>query len=106
MRDWPVPPAAIEPVRRAMFRVALPDELARDGDTEADPERSRWELLEDGRPLGPAHVAQPTIVKFGAGRYAHVGAELLFSSSDGTSPRDNGRSYVLRKRVLSLAPGS
>ena len=102
VREWPVPAAAIEPVRRAMQRVALPEELAIDGDTEADPERSRWQLLEDGRTLGPSHTAQPTIVKFGGGRYAHLGGELFFSASDTTLPRDNGRAYVLRKRVLAL----
>jgi hypothetical protein len=103
--EWPVPTAAVEPVRRAMVKVALPEWIAADGDTEADPERSRWELLEDGRPLGPAHTLLPTIVIYGQGRYAHLGGELYFTASDDTSPRDNGRSYVLRKRRLTLQPG-
>jgi hypothetical protein len=103
--EWAIPAEAVRTVRHAMVSVALPDWIAADGDTEADPERSRWELLEDGRPLGPAHTLLPTIVIYGKGRYAHVGGELFFTASDDSSPRENGRSYVLRKRRMALQPG-
>jgi len=51
-------------------------------------------LLEDGKPLGPAHSAHADIRKEGGGRYSHWGARTLwFSTSDHTDPRTNGREY-------------
>lgn len=57
--------------------------------------RSRLVLLEDGRPLGPAHALHDEVRALGAGRYSHWGRRLLFSTSDGTDPRTNGRTYSL-----------
>jgi SAM-dependent methyltransferase len=53
-------------------------------------------LLEDGRPLGPAHYLHDAIRLKGEGRYSHWKNQVYFSSSDNTSPRENGRRYVLR----------
>jgi len=51
-------------------------------------------LLEDGKPLGPAHSAHADIRKEGGGRYSHWGARTLwFSASDNSDPRTNGREY-------------
>ncbi|NPV48088.1 MAG: hypothetical protein HPY69_14130 [Armatimonadetes bacterium] len=51
-------------------------------------------LLEDGRPLGPAHAAHADIRKTGGGLYSHWGAHTVyFSTSDNTDPRTNGREY-------------
>jgi len=98
-----IAPGAIEPVRGHLHRAELPrggdDELRlwlSRGDGPDAPRRSPWTLLEDGRPLGPAHSAHRAIVASGGGRYSHWGDALLFSSSDGTSPVTNGRRYVLR----------
>jgi hypothetical protein len=56
-------------------------------------------LLEDGRPLGPAHSLHNAIRLFGRGRYSHwrqgAGITLYFSSSDNTNPNDNGRNYSI-----------
>lgn len=98
-----IPAAAITHVRGHLYRATLPlgDDaeqtrwLARGDDVEA-PRRSPWALLEDGRPLGPSHSAHHAIVASGAGRFSHWEDEVLFSSSDGTSPITNGRTYVLR----------
>lgn len=59
-------------------------------------------LLEDGKPLGPAHSAHADIRKQGKGRYSHWGARSLwFSTSDNSDPRTNGREY----KVVYPAPG-
>jgi hypothetical protein len=51
-------------------------------------------LLEDGKPLGPAHSAHADIRKEGQGRYSHWGARTFwFSASDNSDPRTNGREY-------------
>ena len=53
-------------------------------------------LMENGRTLGPGHVAHDLIRAKGRRRYSHWRREVYFSTSDGTSPRDNGRRYSLR----------
>jgi hypothetical protein len=56
--------------------------------------RSDLVLLEDGKPLGPAHSAHVDIRKTGGGLYSHWGAHsVYFSPSDNTDPRTNGREY-------------
>jgi len=57
---------------------------------------STLELLEDGRPLGPSHTYQEYVARLGQGRFLHRANEVLFSSSDGSDPRTNGRAYSLR----------
>jgi SAM-dependent methyltransferase len=52
-------------------------------------------VFENKVPLGPAHALHSDIVKFGAGRFSHWGSELLFSSSDNSDPRSNGRNYEI-----------
>jgi hypothetical protein len=56
-------------------------------------------LFEDGRPLGPARSAHDRIRQFGGGAYSHWGSQLLFSSSDNTDPRTNGRRYHVEERA-------
>lgn len=59
-------------------------------------------LYEDMKPLGPGHSDLRSINEKGLGRYAHVNEsvhserdldEYLFSTSDNSDPRTNGRSY-------------
>ena len=60
---------------------------------------SNLELFENGKPLGPAHAYAIEISTTGAGRYSHWGAVdsvLLFSTSDNSDPRTNGRTYSVR----------
>lgn len=52
------------------------------------------EAFEDGKPLHPETEPQITIKDFGPGGARFAIAR--FSSSDGSHPRDNGRSYSLR----------
>lgn len=65
------------------------------GDAQEDPGHSRLQVLEDGVPLGPAHALHSDIADEGEGRYSHWGDSLLFSSSDNSDPRTNGRAYHL-----------
>jgi len=67
-------------------------------DKEQTPKRSRLWLLEDGRPLGPAHVNHQDIADLGAGRFSHWEDVLYFSASDNTDPNSNGRIYEVTLR--------
>ena len=70
----------------------LPDSVT-PGDT-VDASGSPLLLLEDDRMLGPAHAPHAAIRADGGGRYSHWHTALLFSSSDGSDPNTNGRTYV------------
>jgi cephalosporin hydroxylase len=63
------------------------------GDSLKGPTESTARLFEDGQEIGPAHSSHQEIEDLGAGRFSHWGDELYFSSSDGSSPAKNGRSY-------------
>lgn len=52
-------------------------------------------LLEDGRELGPVCPMHRTIREVGGGLYSHWSDQLIFSTSDGSDPRSNGRQYSL-----------
>jgi predicted O-methyltransferase YrrM len=52
-------------------------------------------LLEDGEPLGPAHCLHDDIRQQGRGRYSHWNGYILFSASDNSDPRFNGRRYAI-----------
>lgn len=94
-RGWRLPVDAAVPDGGQSWHVTLPADwrpLASDSD---DPERSRVVLLEDGAPLGPANASHSRIDTQGEGRFSHWGNLLYFSSSDGSDPRHNGRTYEL-----------
>ena len=58
------------------------------------PGRTRIVLLEDGKPLGPAHNPHEDTRIHGMGRWSHWGARAIqFSTSDNSDPRTNGRQY-------------
>lgn len=58
--------------------------------------RSDLLLLEDGQPLGPMNALQDRVRGVGRGAYSHWQSELVFSTSDNTDPRTNGRRYQIR----------
>jgi hypothetical protein len=74
----------------------LPD-LIYPEDSNAGPNSSTLEIKENDRPLGPAHAPHSEIAALGEGRYSHWQTYLLFSSSDNTDPRSNGRVYSLSR---------
>ncbi len=72
------------------WRVAV----AHVGDVLATDRRSTLQLYEDDLPLGPRNCMHVDVDKGGVGRYSHWRQELLFSTSDGSDPNTNGRSYT------------
>src|SRR5262249_8699264 len=61
-------------------------------------------LLEDGRPLPYPHQIYRSIQDEGQGRYSHWGTGAVFSATDNSDPRTNGRVYTARvPRRLGLA---
>lgn len=81
------------------FAVAVPDQwYGEDADSVEDGALSNIAIYEDGAPLGPAHTTQQDdIATIGRGRFLHwnngVSSYFIFSSSDNSDPRTNGRSY-------------
>jgi hypothetical protein len=76
-----------------VFAVKFP-ELEGLSDTMDQPTRSPFILYEGTRPLGPPHSDHVEIMKYGHGRFSHwTQSGFIFSSSDGTNPRYNGRAY-------------
>ncbi|MBJ7413855.1 MAG: methyltransferase domain-containing protein [Niveispirillum sp.] len=57
--------------------------------------RSNTVLLEDGKPLGPAHALHQDIAQKGRGAFSHWQQGLWFSTSDNSNPNNNGREYSI-----------
>ena len=55
--------------------------------------RSDLRLFEDGVEIGPGRSTHADVRRFGAGRFSHWGNKIYFSSSDGSPPESNGRTY-------------
>lgn len=71
--------------------------LSRYADSEQSPFRSPFVLREDGHPLQP-HALHADI-RIGTGKFSHWNDSLYFSSTDGTDPFKNGRSYVFAGKI-------
>jgi hypothetical protein len=85
------------------YRIAVPAPplpgLRVSGDTPKARNASSMILVENGRPLGPAHAAHYAIAMLGAGRFSHWGPRgILFSASDNSDPRTNGKEYTAQIR--------
>jgi hypothetical protein len=82
------------------FTVRIPS-LEQLADSVTAPTQSPFLLFENDRALGPAHSTHVDIATLGHGRFSHwTGAGFIFSSSDGTSPQSNGRTYL----AVRMAP--
>jgi hypothetical protein len=70
--------------------------------------RSTIAIYEDGRPLGPPHSTHADVADIGRGRFSHYRNRqsiFVFSSSDNTDPRTNGRAYwVVKPDVVEPPP--
>lgn len=75
-----------------------------DGDRIGSRSRSHLSLYEDGRPLGPAHAPHGVLQTQGEGRFSHWNHLLLFSTSDNSDPRTNGRVYSVSAKARIAAP--
>jgi SAM-dependent methyltransferase len=89
-----LPPDRIEPLAGRAFRAILPA-CVPPGNLSEDDRSANLALYEGHLPLGPAHAARERIIEAGAGRFVQQGRVLIFSASDETDPRHNGRRYVL-----------
>jgi len=65
-------------------------------DRPENPYQSRAVLYEDGKPLPAPHAIHQDIDESGEGRYSLWQGTLIFSSSDNTDPRSNGRTYTIK----------
>jgi hypothetical protein len=54
------------------------------------------ELYENGRRLGPSDSLPDLVRRVGKGAFSQRGRELLFSTTDGSSPLTNQRGYLVR----------
>jgi hypothetical protein len=77
------------------FRVAVPDLQHVSDDKTPSRDRSPVFVFEDKRQLAMPHALHAEIVAFGQGRFSHWADYILFSTSDNSDPRSNGRSYEL-----------
>jgi GDSL-like Lipase/Acylhydrolase family len=78
--------------------------LAAPSDDMNSPQRSNGLVLENGRPLGPAHSLHDTIRQHGGGLFSHWQNWLIFSARDGSDPRQNGRTYTFEARHFLVEP--
>jgi hypothetical protein len=78
-----------------MFGAYLPD-LAHLAD-DVDPGRDSSPVLvfEDKQQLRHPHSLHADVTRIGAGRFSHWRDEVLFSSTDNSDPRTNGRIYEI-----------
>ena len=91
-----VEPAVMSHETGKCYLIALPEAVGESDDND-HPARSTLVMLENGKPLKSAHAIHGDIRKLGDGRYSHWGHHVMFSSSDGTDPRTNGRKYTIAK---------
>jgi hypothetical protein len=97
----PKPPGAVFRLNRPFFEnpgskfvVAVPvPSLENLSDSMEFPARSPFTLYENATPMGPAHTIHVEIGEYGHGRFSHWNSDFIFSSSDGTNPKTNGRTY-------------
>ncbi len=83
-------------------------------DTTSAPTRSILRIFENGIELGPAHSSHTNVRNLGTGRFSHwddgsgtAGAvALLFSASDNTNPKTNGRTYTYQVGSSASPPAA
>jgi 2-polyprenyl-3-methyl-5-hydroxy-6-metoxy-1,4-benzoquinol methylase len=78
-----------------MFGVTRPELWQLADNATSSNDSSPLFIFEDKKQLTLPHSIHADIVKFGGGRFSHWGREILFSSSDNSDPRSNGRLYEL-----------
>lgn len=64
-------------------------------DSMTNPQLSRARLLENGAVIGPMHASHADIASVGYGRFSHWDNHIVFSASDNSDPRTNGRTYAM-----------
>ena len=99
-------PDKIDPFGGSAYRASLPTTFtplfAASGDDVPGESWSNLTVSEDERPLGPPHAPHAQIRSEGLGAYSHWGDSVVFSATDGSDPRDNGRSYRIAYRTFPV----
>jgi hypothetical protein len=101
-RNVPVTPALMQPEQGAAFVIPVSPPawpLISRPDTLDSSYASRLNIFEDEKRLGPQHAGHDTVRSPGHGAYSHWEGSLLFSTSDGSDPRTNGRTYTASERI-------
>lgn len=92
-----IPTDQVRPVAGMSYAWELPRRalglIVLSSDSNEEPTRSQLTLHEDGIQLPGAHSPHQTIAELGSGLYSHWGRTIIFSASDGSDPRSNGRRY-------------
>lgn len=83
------------------WKVRLPFDASL-GDSALHPTRSSLKLLENGRPLGPAHAVHQLIFDEGGGLFSHWQDTLYFSTSDGAPPGPGREYHVILEERLAI----
>lgn len=99
----PVAPAGISSWAGKAYSFALDRGnwfVASRSDSPEAPDASTLALFEDGRRIGPPHSPHQGVADSGGGRYSHWRNEVVFSASDSSDPRVNGRRYEARYPLL------
>src|SRR5262245_57617097 len=94
----PLPAASWSHNSGYMFTSPIPD-LREEANTNEQPQRSPYIVLEDGRPLTTPHAMHADIVSMGAGRYSHWQDLIYISTPDNSDPAANGRTYTLWREL-------
>jgi glycosyltransferase involved in cell wall biosynthesis len=94
----------IKPQKGLCWRAPVP-EIEWLADNESNPMCSPLLLFEDDNLLIGGHSGHNAIRTKGRGTYSHWGNMVYFSSSDGTSPLTNGRTYSIAVPLQDEAHG-
>lgn len=96
--DRDIPAATIAHETGLAFLVPVPGtgHWAGHGDSLNAQSASNLHLFENGQELGPAHSMHADIRTLGHGRFSHWSNSIYLSSSDGSDPKSNGRTYHVR----------
>ena len=78
------------------FSIGLPEVFESLSSDSEHPQRSTLVLEEDGEQIGPGNALHQSIREDGEGAFSHWGNRLMFSTSDNSDPRTNGRVYRVR----------
>lgn len=100
----PINPSEISPYGRHgySFPVKIPSimGLSVTPDDTSPPPASNLRVYEDGKLLGPAHSIHQEVSDLGEGRFSYWRVPgqniLVFSASDNSDPRTNGKTYAIR----------
>jgi hypothetical protein len=99
--------ASIEEEQGAAYVVAVHLEnflYVLPADTTETPFSSKLAMAENGNLLGPPHSLHASIRENGGGRFSHWGNSIIFSTSDNSDPRTNGRIYSIASPTTLNTP--